>query len=297
MAVCLRCGKQLGETAKFCGGCGYPVIRQQTATNYQTCNVVPSQPKAVVCLRCGKQLQMGVKFCSVCGYPTQRKTRDQQKTTNNQAGRQEPRQQTSTAYNANGNAVPPEMMTREQLIAEIDRMLIYFSFKQNLYDEFDRCIEVRNAELDRKERKMIHNRHNDPDFLDAIGDSRVRGMMLILLSSFLLFFIPFVYAFGTPPYSYMISIGCFLLSGLFIFLAVLCFRSHNRIKREERQETKKNNDYIDSIRTELTEYHRNYGNCIVTVYNANPRVLRKVRDYLAYGKANTLKEALLLAYS
>lgn len=56
-------------------------------------------------------------------------------------------------------------------------------------------------------------------------------------------------------------------------------------------------DLMNSVRDKLTEYHRNYGKCMVSVYNANPRVLRKVREYLASGKANTLKEALLLAYN
>ena len=92
MAVCMRCGKQLGATAKFCSGCGYPVKIQQTATVNQTGNAVPSQTKPVVCLRCGKELRTGVKFCGSCGYPTQRPTRNQQTTTNNQAGKQEARQ-------------------------------------------------------------------------------------------------------------------------------------------------------------------------------------------------------------
>ncbi len=54
---------------------------------------------------------------------------------------------------------------------------------------------------------------------------------------------------------------------------------------------------MNSVRAKFTEYHRNYGKCMVSVYNANPRVLRKVRENLASGKANTLKEALLLAYN
>ena len=294
MSVCLRCGYQLGATAKFCGSCGYPVKMQQTTYN-QAGSAVPPQQMPIVCLRCGKQLRTDAKFCGGCGYPTQRPTRNQQTTTNNQAGRQETRQQTTTANNTTGNSVPPQTMTREQLIAEIDRMLLYFSVKQDLYDEYDRCADMRNAEADRIERERIHRRHNDPDFIDAISDSRVWGLMLILFSSFLFFAIPFIYGFGTPPYSYLISIGCFLLCGLFIFLAVLCFRSHNRISREERKEKMEFNDHMNSMLAELKEHHRKYGNCLVSVNNANPRVLRKVRDYLVMGKANTLKEALILA--
>ena len=286
MAVCMRCGKQLGATAKFCSGCGYPVKMQQIATVNQTGNAVSSQTKPVVCLRCGKELRTGVKFCGSCGYPTQRQTRDQQKTTNNQAGRQEPRQQTSTAYNTNGNAVPPEMMTRDQLIAEIDRMMIYFSRVQDIYDEFDRCVEIRNAELDKKEREMIRRRHSD----SLLDDPDAGSHFFLSLSIVLLIAIPFIMAIGTKPYSILISIGCILLSSSIGFLFVWS-------KVKGNQEEKEFKDQMNSVRAKLTEYHRNYGNCIVTVYNANPRVLRKVREYLVSGKANTLKEALLLAYS
>ena len=286
MAVCMRCGKQLGATAKFCGGCGYPVIRQQTATNYQTGNVVPPQPKAIVCLRCGKQLGTAAKFCGVCGYPTQRQTRNQQATTNKQAGRQVARQQTATANNATGNYVPPQMMTKDQLIAEIDRMMIYFSRVQDIYDEFDRCVEIRNAELDRKEREMRRRRHSD----SLLDDPDAGSHFFLSLSIVLLIAIPFIMAIGTKPYSILISIGCFLLSSLIGFLLVWA-------KMSNKQEKKEFKDQMNSVRAKLTKYHRNYGNCIVTVYNANPRVLRKVREYLVSGKANTLKEALLLAYS
>lgn len=285
MAVCLRCGKQLNATAKLCGSCGYPVKMKQTTYN-QGGSAVPPQQKTIVCLRCGKQLRTDAKFCGGCGYPTQKPTRNQQTTINNQARSQESRQQTTTASNATENNVPPQTMTREQLIAEIDRMLMYFSLKQDLYDEFDRCVEVRNAELDKKEREMRRSRHSDSLLDDPNGFEH----FLLSLSITSLIAIPFILNLITKPYSILISIGCFLLSSSIGFLLVW-------IGIKGKQEEKRFKEHMNSIRAELAEYHRNYGNCIVTVYNANPKILRKVRDYLAYGKANTLKEALLLAYS
>ena len=301
MAACLRCGKQLGATAKICSGCGYPVKIQQAATVNQTGNAVPSQTKPVVCLRCGKELRTGVKFCSTCGYPTQRKTRDQQKTTNNQAGRQEPRQQTSTAYNANGNAVPPEMMTRDQLIAEIDRMMIYFSQVQNLYDEFEICVAERNAEQDKRDREYRERRHDEDDltgFFDflfgfpvdiinrdyhALADRSLVWCVFLSIAAVFMAMLYFV-----KEYFIFIAIGCFLLSGFLCYLTVRWYMKAGKGKREARS-------HMDSVLAKLKEHHRNYGNCLVSVNNSNPRVLRKVRDYLVIGKANTLKEALILA--
>ena len=283
MAVCLRCGKQLNATAKFCGSCGYPVKIQQTAYN-QGGSAASPQQKTIVCLRCGKQLRTDAKFCGGCGYPTQRPTRNQQTTTNNQAGKQEARQQTTTANNTTGNTVPPQTMTREQLIAEIDRMLVYFSKKQDLYDEYDKCVNIRNAEQEKIERDIIRRRHSDSllDDPDAISN------FLLSVSVTALIAIPFILQLVDKPKSIFISIGCFLLSSSIIFLLVW-------LSIQSRKEKKKLKNRMNSMLVELKEHHRNYGNCLVSVNNANPRVLRKVRDYLVMGKANTLKEALILA--
>ena len=47
MPVCLRCGGQIADKAKFCGWCGYPVKNQtrtqQTASNNQTVDSAPPQ--------------------------------------------------------------------------------------------------------------------------------------------------------------------------------------------------------------------------------------------------------------
>ena len=56
MKICPKCNKELKDTAKFCGGCGYkfPVEAPLgTATNS--------------CPKCGNQLKPGAKFCGKCG--------------------------------------------------------------------------------------------------------------------------------------------------------------------------------------------------------------------------------------
>jgi len=56
MKSCPKCGKELKDTAKFCGGCGSP---QPEAA--------PSSPTGAQCPQCGKELKPGAKFCGGCG--------------------------------------------------------------------------------------------------------------------------------------------------------------------------------------------------------------------------------------
>lgn len=56
MKVCPKCGKELKDEAKFCGGCGYkfPVAAEPTS-------------QESTCPSCGNPLKPGAKFCGKCG--------------------------------------------------------------------------------------------------------------------------------------------------------------------------------------------------------------------------------------
>lgn len=99
-----------------------------------------------VCLRCGAQLSLTDKFCGLCGNPTKRQTRDQQTTSNNQAG----------------NKAPPQIRTMEELIGEINRLLVYFSKAQSLYDEYESC-KKSVKELKAKRKSLKFQIHKDKD--------------------------------------------------------------------------------------------------------------------------------------
>ena len=53
MKTCPKCGKEVNDNAKFCGGCG---------NKFQ--EVAAGGP---VCPKCGNQLKPGAKFCGKCG--------------------------------------------------------------------------------------------------------------------------------------------------------------------------------------------------------------------------------------
>ena len=67
MKICPKCNKELKDTAKFCGGCGYKFpVEAATATSIkETGNACPS---------CGNQLKPGAKFCGKCGTRIQAAT-------------------------------------------------------------------------------------------------------------------------------------------------------------------------------------------------------------------------------
>lgn len=60
MKICPKCNKELKDTAKFCGGCGYkfPVDTNSPSDIKGTGNTCP---------KCGNQLKPGAKFCGKCG--------------------------------------------------------------------------------------------------------------------------------------------------------------------------------------------------------------------------------------
>lgn len=55
MKTCPKCNKEVKDTAKFCGGCGYKFTEAQASDVGQPC------PK------CGNALKPGAKFCGKCG--------------------------------------------------------------------------------------------------------------------------------------------------------------------------------------------------------------------------------------
>lgn len=60
-AVCMSCGAELEEGARFCDACGAPAVMQKEDPP------VPSDPMRNICPECGKILRPGAKFCGTCG--------------------------------------------------------------------------------------------------------------------------------------------------------------------------------------------------------------------------------------
>ena len=70
MKICPKCNKELKDTAKFCGGCGYkfPVETAPEPGIKESVNSCPN---------CGNLLKPGAKFCGKCGTRIQAVTASQ----------------------------------------------------------------------------------------------------------------------------------------------------------------------------------------------------------------------------
>ncbi len=62
MKICQKCNKELKDTAKFCGSCGYKFP--------DAVSTVPTA-SGEICPKCGNVLKQGAKFCGKCGYRLQ----------------------------------------------------------------------------------------------------------------------------------------------------------------------------------------------------------------------------------
>lgn len=244
-----------------------------------------------VCLRCGGQIKETDKFCGLCGYTTKRQTRDKQTNSNNQ----------------NGKNIPPQIRNKEELIAEIDRMLEYFSKVQPLYDEYDKCAnKVRRIENKRGKRIEYNNkRHTDDtdifedladtfEFLEVLlsGDSDSIASVFFVLGIFVFIAIILILLLLSWPYSLLIATGCSFFCSLFIFIGVHFIIKGKREEKTEIQAICQLHYEMDSLRNKLMNYYKNYGYCIVGFDDADPRVLSRVRKYLMSEKINSLEKAL-----
>ena len=60
MKICPKCGKELKDTANFCGGCG-------TAMPADAAPAADDHAKKDVCPKCGAKLKPNARFCGKCG--------------------------------------------------------------------------------------------------------------------------------------------------------------------------------------------------------------------------------------
>lgn len=232
-----------------------------------------------VCLRCGGQIKETDKFCGLCGYPTKRQTKTQQTTTSKQAS----------------NTAPPQLRTMEEFIAEINRMLAYFSKVQSLYDEYESC-EKTVKELKRKRK----NRYEDKDFFESLellskGEPDEISNWLFSLGTVLTLLMIPIFIFLPWPYSLLIAIGLSYFCALFVFLGVRFTIKANKEKQAELLTISQYGNRMESLDAMLRNYYNSYDYCIVRFDDSNPRILFKAREYLMSGKAKTFEKALRMA--
>jgi ribosomal protein L37E len=281
--VCIRCGAALNATAKFCGMCGYPVKNnnQTVSPNSRTQNNSSSQkPNIVVCIRCGKKRKLSDNLCWNCGCKNQE-----------QLGL------------AGSNTASQQMWTKEQYIAELDRLIAYFSKVQSWYDAHDSYIKRRNEmekELGDYSRIRRPRHREDEDLLESLSNGTLKDVALFLwifsassIQVILLFFIG--YSTKNLFASLLISIGCLGLCVILICVGVLLWKKRSEEEAKLREELKQVNSTISYIYKTLWDYYKKYGICLLGFEDTNPRKIKMIIDYMKSGKANTVEKAKRMA--
>ena len=62
--ICLRCGNELSDNAKYCSKCGsqYEELKAEAQGAELAC-----QEESKFCTYCGNRISMNAKFCPICG--------------------------------------------------------------------------------------------------------------------------------------------------------------------------------------------------------------------------------------
>lgn len=283
MPVCIRCGAITETGFKFCEMCGYPVQNnnQKASQNSGTqSNSSSSQSDVVVCIRCGIKRKLSDKLCWNCGCKNQ-----------DQLGM------------AGSNTAFQEIWTKEKYIAELDRMIAYFSKMKSWYDAHNSYIKKMNEikkELGDDSHTRRRRHREDDDLFDLISNSTLKdaAAFLWVLSGSLSFTVLILFiGFSSVNLiaSLLIAIGGLGICGLLICFGVLLWKKRAEEEAKLREELKQVNSQITYIYRTLWVYYKKYGPCILGFDDTNPRKIEMIRDYMISGKANTVEKARKMA--
>lgn len=133
--------------------------------------------------------------------------------------------------------------SRKDAIAELDRMITYFSQKEKQYEDCDHYSE------------------------------RI--------------------AYYSNPRSRIVTSGSGK-PGIILLVAGIKTQSDNKKydKRTRESKIRKNTNYLSAVTEELAEYYEKYGYCATGPSYINPRILRKLRELVYMGRADSIKEAI-----
>ncbi len=223
------------------------------------------------CSSCGSVINEGNKFCSKCGAPTGVQTI------------------------SNPTTMGQQEITRKESLNELDRMIKYFSQKQDKYDEYDACNERISFLSNPKTTVRVNVMGGKP--LKIIGIIMMAGCLPVTI--FIFFFI--ANEFGLNLIGTDIGVVVFVVVLMLVLLAggtllVLGILKNSSYMSEQRKQkaiqladTQKR---LDELGNELIAYYQAYGYCAVSSSYTNPKILATIRDTVWSGRADTIKEAI-----
>ena len=190
------------------------------------------------CQNCGTEIQDGSQFCPNCG----------QRADSAQAvGMQQ----------SNNYGINQRVGVRQEEIAELNKMISYFSQMSAQYEEYDRVREMINPKYLRKRVGLL-----------------VWGIIICVIG--------LIFAF-IPVW----ALAALLLPGGALMIFFYIYTSYSRNKNYAI-----NCARYDELTAQLYQHYLNYGNCMVSAEYTNPSNLQAILNTIQSGRADTIKEAL-----
>ena len=205
------------------------------------------------CSNSGSEIKSGEKFCMVCG-----KAIDTDRKIVSSAP--------AHAKPVHESSITQQNRMRSETALEMTRMIDYFNRKQPQYDEYDYC----NDRIDYLAGKSVKEAIIPGSIFIGVG-------VAIGIASFCASFIDLLI---------VALIGSF--SGIGIIIIVIgILLAVSRKKRLTSALIRQS-----ELASELTDYYRAYGPCLVGAEYSNPKILALLADLLRQGRADTIKEAI-----
>lgn len=267
------------------------------------------------CLKCGSPMEAGNRFCDNCGAPVEWNQAD---TAMNAAPQPAPAPAPApgpvfmpapmpVAAPAPVMQYPAPMALTSQpvganALAELDRMIGYFSRKQNEYDEYDSCIE-----------ELKTKRVQNVKLPNGIGFI-VAGAVCIYMSLFFLVLVIYFYwlssyykslfAGGRPSKGegvfifFIIMLAVMLVAGIaFLIVGIIRQKKRNRIAKESKAQAGNQTVYrLSQLVKDLEAYYAGYGFCVTGTYYTNPKILMLLKDKIVSGRAYSIENAIRMLH-
>lgn len=230
------------------------------------------------CSKCGILVDEDASFCSKCGAAINVQT--------DPAVIAPP----MIPINIQSSFISQQENSRKEFLDELDQMIKYFSKKQSLYDEYDRCSENIAYYSDPKTRIPI---------VGSTGKGRiVAGSILMgIFGFFTMIALLFVDSHGRGLHWVTIW-GAFMGVGITLLVSGAKTKNYNRwyLKNEKEARLANNKKKFEEVANELAVYYQKYGYCPTGPSYTNPKILKQLRELIYTGRADSIKEAINLMH-
>ena len=192
------------------------------------------------CQKCGQEMPDGAQFCMKCGAKVEK---------------EQPK-------------VMPRTVDRNQEIAELEKMIEYFSQKAPQYAEYDTvCLNVN---------------HYAVGFTNFL---RVIGILIVI----------FAPLFGGWFMKYSDVYG--IIAWAVIAIGIGMIVTNHILSKKFRQGAAEAYERYDLLTQELYEHYVSYGDCAIGCEYTNPGVLRSIVNLIKSGRVDTAQVAINMLMS